>query len=219
MEKKLLISQSLLRLSKSKRKVMKHKTYLFHWRRGKKFASEHNGEGEVTIVTGFLASLHLSQNQCDSIEKATRAQRQCTEWVQKRKGRISASKYHEVHTKVKIMAGRKKVVKTKPLIARNVHHQSLNVSAMQWGQAHEKDALDALVKTEWTKHTNMHIFEVGLFAKKRTSLTLGQVLMLLAPVKHLLLNANVHTALKMRGFLTPGIKLSFYGWIVVEHVC
>lgn len=24
----------------------------------KKFASEHNGEGEVTIVTGFLASLH-----------------------------------------------------------------------------------------------------------------------------------------------------------------
>ena len=75
MEKKLLISQSLLRLSKSKRKVMKHKTYLFHWRRGKKFASEHNGEGEVTIVTGFLASLHLSQNQCDSIEKATRAQR------------------------------------------------------------------------------------------------------------------------------------------------
>ena len=31
----------------------------------------------------------------------------------------------------------------------------------------------------------MHIFEVGLFAKKRTSLTLGQVLMLLAPVKHL----------------------------------
>ena len=49
----------------------------------------------------------------------------------------------------------------------------------------------------------MHIFEVGLFAKKRTSLTLGQVLMLLAPViavKHLLLNANVHTALKMRGF-------------------
>ena len=58
----------------------------------------------------------------------------------------------------------------------------------------------------------MHIFEVGLFAKKRTSLTLGQVLMLLAPViavNHLLLNANVHTALKMRGFLTPGIKLSF----------
>ena len=108
------------------------------------------------------------------------------------------------------------------LIARIVHHQSLNVSAMQWGQAHEKDALNALVKTEWTKHTNMHIFEVGLFAKKRTSLTLGQVLMLLAPViavNHLLLNANVHTALKMRGFLTPGIKLSFYGWIVVEHVC
>ena len=100
-------------------------------------------------MTGFLTSLHLSQNQCDSIEKATRAQRQCTEWVQKRKGRISASKYHEVHTKVKtIMAGRKKVVKTKPLIARIVHHQSLNVSAMQWGQAHEKDALDALVKTE-----------------------------------------------------------------------
>ena len=175
MEKKLLISQSLLRLSKSKKKVMKHKTYLFHWRRGKKFASEHNGEGEVTIVTGFLASLHLSQNQCDSIEKATRAQRQCTEWVQKRKGRISASKYHEVHTKVKtIMAGRKKVVKTKPLIARIVHHQSLNVSAMQWGQAHEKDALDALVKTEWTKHTNMHIFEVGLFAKKGPPLNWGK---------------------------------------------
>ena len=31
-----------------------------------KFASEHEGEGEVTMVTGFLESLHLSQNQCDS---------------------------------------------------------------------------------------------------------------------------------------------------------
>ena len=70
-----------------------------------KFASGHKGEGEgeVTIVTGFLKSLHLSQNQCDSIEKATRAQSQCTEWVEQRKGRITASKFHEVHTKVKTL--------------------------------------------------------------------------------------------------------------------
>lgn len=133
-----------------------------------KFASEHKGEGEVTIVTGFLESLHLSQNQCDSIEKATRAQSQCTEWVEQRKGRITASKFHEVHTKVKtLLAGRKKVVKTKPLIARIVHHQSLNnVPAVQWGRAHEKEALDAFVTTEGPKHTNMQIFEAGLFVKR-----------------------------------------------------
>ena len=71
-----------------------------------KFASEHKGEGEVTIVTGFPESLHLSQNQCDSIEKATRAQSQCTEWVEQRKGRITASKFHEVHTKVKTLLPR-----------------------------------------------------------------------------------------------------------------
>ena len=92
-----------------------------------KFASEHMGEGEVTIVKGFLELLvellHLSQNQCDSIEKATKAQSQCTERVKQRKGRITASKFHEVHTKVKtLIAGCKKAVKTKPLIARIVHH-------------------------------------------------------------------------------------------------
>ena len=88
-----------------------------------KFASEHMGEGEVTIVKGFLELLHLSQNQCDSIEKATKAQSQCTERVEQRKGRITASKFHEVHTKVKtLIAGCKKAVKTKPLIARIVHH-------------------------------------------------------------------------------------------------
>ena len=34
-----------------------------------KFASEHKGEGEVTIVTGFLESLHLSQNQCIQLKR------------------------------------------------------------------------------------------------------------------------------------------------------
>ena len=44
------------------------------------------------MVTGFVESLHFSQNQCDSIEKATRAQSQCTEWVEQRKGSITALK-------------------------------------------------------------------------------------------------------------------------------
>ena len=68
-----------------------------------KFASEHEGEGEVTMVTGFLESLHLSQNQCDSIEKATRAQSQFTEWVEQRKGRITTSEFHKVHIIVKTL--------------------------------------------------------------------------------------------------------------------
>ena len=69
--------------------------------------------------------------------------------MEQRKGRITTSEFHEVHIIVKtLVAGCKKVVKIKPLIARIVHHQSLNnVPAMQWGRAHEKDASDAFVKT------------------------------------------------------------------------
>ena len=109
------------------------------------FASHHKGEGEVTMVTSFLESLHFTQGQCDVIERATRSQSLYWEWVEQRKGRITGSKFHDVHTKVNtLIAGRKKVVKTKPLIARIVHHQSIdNVRPIQWGRIHENDSLDA----------------------------------------------------------------------------
>ena len=126
------------------------------------FASHRKGEGEVTTINGFLESLHFTQEQCDAIESL------CSEWVEQRKGRITASKFHEVHTKVNtLMAGRKKVVKTNPLIARIVHHQSLdNVPPIQWGKTHEKDALDAFIRVEGPKHKNMKLKEVGLILKK-----------------------------------------------------
>ena len=132
------------------------------------FASHHKGEGEVTMVTSFLESLHFTQGQCDAIERATRSQSLCSEWVEKRQARITGSKFHEVHTKANtLIAGRKKVVKTKPLIAHIVHHQSIdNVRPIQWGRVHEKDALDAFKRVEGPKHTNMKLNEVELMLKR-----------------------------------------------------
>ena len=67
----------------------------------------------------------------------------------------------------------------------------------------------------------MQIFEAGLFVKKKNLPYIGASPDAIAPViavEHLLLNADVYTALKVKGFLMPGIEPSFYGWVVVEYV-
>ena len=46
----------------------------------------------------LFINLNISESQCREIERATRKQRNCTEWQQQRKGCITASNFHDVFT-------------------------------------------------------------------------------------------------------------------------
>ena len=99
------------------------------------YVEENQGKSEAEMVAGFLESLHFTPQQCESIEQIIRAQSESSDWVEQRKGRITASNYHDVYTEVNThLAGRKKVVKTKPLLNKVMNHQSLdNIPAIKWG--------------------------------------------------------------------------------------
>ena len=75
------------------------------------YAQENENKEEPEYITNFLESLHDTQEQCDIIEKVSRGQGDTTDWHEQRKGRITASVFHNVHTKVQtIIAGRKRVI-------------------------------------------------------------------------------------------------------------
>lgn len=136
------------------------------------YTETHTNMAEAEYIAGFLETLHYTTEMCEVIEKSTRGQGSSNDWIEQRKGRITASIFHEVHTKVQtIISGRKRVVKVTPLTARIMgHQQSLDyLPSIQWGKIHERDAKDAFFKSEFGKHRKLRIREVGLFVKRDIS--------------------------------------------------
>ena len=68
-------------------------------------------KGETEMVAGFLEDLHFNQGQCESLARLTQEQIEPSNWVKQQKGRITASSFHNVHTKVSTLLA----VKTRPL--------------------------------------------------------------------------------------------------------
>ena len=132
------------------------------------YSKAHENKEEPEYVADFLESLHFTKEQCQIIERESRGQGDSSYWSEQRKGRITASVFHDVHTKVqRLLARRKRVIKVKPLTARVMgHHPSLeHLPAIQWGRTHEKDAKDAFIKSEFGKHKKLEVQEAGLFVK------------------------------------------------------
>ena len=101
------------------------------------------------------------------LRKKTRKQAENPEWFEQRIGRLTASKHHEIYTKVNtIMASRsKKVHKTTPLVATILGKDKdwSHLPAFQYGREHEKDAKDAFIKLESLKHRSFTVKECGLY--------------------------------------------------------
>lgn len=101
------------------------------------FSSSFNGEKQEK-VNGFLATLPLSDEEVSFIEKETRGQSSSTAWKEHRKGRITASNFKEVCTKIDSLAKTRGNVKPKttPLLAKLVSgSEDLDhVPAIKWGK-------------------------------------------------------------------------------------
>ena len=76
----------------------------------------------------LFINLKISESQCWEIERATREQRNCTEWQQQWKGHITASNFHDMFTAKDI---------SKPLLKKITPESNLsyrgNIPAIKWG--------------------------------------------------------------------------------------
>ena len=118
----------------------------------------------------FTSKLSFNDEQLHELEKATRNQSKSRIWWEHRKGRVTASRFHEVHQKVQALnKNRKKSVKVKvtPLLLSFVEPEVLkNIPALDWGKINEKHAAESFMQQEGKKHKNPKLFVCGLFLLK-----------------------------------------------------
>ena len=81
----------------------------------------------------------------DLIEYNTRDQSNSSLWFDMRKGRLTASRHHDIYTKVNTIAQSQGAVKSKttPLVEKILFPEKPSVTnaAIKWGIDHEPDAL------------------------------------------------------------------------------
>lgn len=127
---------------------------------------KHADENEDNLIVMFSEQLSFNDASLKELEKATRGQSSKRAWVEQRKGRITASNFHDVYTKVKtLLRMRGQTVKTKvsPLLAKMLYPADLSdIPAIKWGRQNEKSASEAFFYGEGKKHNNPKLIDCGL---------------------------------------------------------
>lgn len=120
--------------------------------------------GEVELCDKFLENL---SQKCDlkMIEKKTRNQAASKTWYEQREGRLTASRHHEVYTKVNTVLRAKKVHKTTPLVAKLLGKEKdiSHLPALQWGRDNEATARRKFMEVVALKHLCFTVKDCGLF--------------------------------------------------------
>ena len=84
------------------------------------YATKHEGMSEAELVRGRMESLTLTEKTQTAIERNTRGQADNPLWFESRKGRITASKFHDVNTKVNSVVSNRSQTepRTTPLVSK-----------------------------------------------------------------------------------------------------
>lgn len=129
-----------------------------------------NTAADTDKVNMFGEKLSFNDDQLHELEKATRRQSNSRHWWDQRKGRITASRFHEVHQKVNMLhKNRAKPVKCKvtPLLLSFVEPTMLrNGLALEWGKKNETHAAESFMQQEGKKHAAPKLLFCGLFIYK-----------------------------------------------------
>ena len=122
------------------------------------------------VIDRFTNCLTFNDRQIHELEKCTRNQSNSQYWWDQRKGRITASHFHKVHTKMQtILRRRGNPVKTcvTPLIQELVDPVPLEkIPSLDWGKSNEHNAAAAFMKLEGVKHSHPKLLPCGLFILK-----------------------------------------------------
>ena len=108
------------------------------------------------LIEKFASLLSFNDSQISELEKATRNQASSKVWWDQRKGRITASRFHDVHTKIQGILRRKdKVIKSRvtPLVLSMIKPEKIsNVPSLDWGKQNEINAAEAFMQQEGIHH-------------------------------------------------------------------
>lgn len=105
--------------------------------------------------------LSLSDGECINIEASTRLQRNCNEWMMQRRGRITASSFHDVYAL-------KRTTSPIPLCNRLLNPKDLSmIPAIKWGNDNEGLARQQYVNELSPRHENLRCKPSGLVVNPR----------------------------------------------------
>ena len=126
-------------------------------------------------IAKFLRCLSFSDNDVQAIEKMTRTQSKSPRWKEHRKGSLTASKNHDVFTRVNTLAKLKSSYfpKVTPLVADLIYQDNNldHIEAIKWGHDHEEDAAKVFCALEATKHLDFKVEPAGIFVNKTRAYT------------------------------------------------
>ena len=112
-----------------------------------------------------MKSLSVSTETASRLEIKTRGQSENERWEQAGIGRLTASKHHEIYTKVNTITKSTGVIKPKttPLVKQILFHDMNidNVDAIKWRRMHEQTALKQFYAQEATKHQKYKLTACG----------------------------------------------------------
>ena len=118
-------------------------------------------------VEQFLQGLVTTQQEIEKIEQLTRGQSGNKLWLRAREGRLTASKHHEIYTKVNSLSRSRGPIKprTTPLVASLINRTNdlSNLPAVKWGMQHEDDALKQFYASEAVQHKGFKLKNCGIF--------------------------------------------------------
>ncbi len=101
-------------------------------------------------------SLALTKAEAEHIEKATKKQRECTEWYRQRAGRLTSSTFHNIYV-------RKKQSNPDVLVKRLLSKKDIStVPAIKWGVEHEETARRDYICKMSLSHQHFECTLVGL---------------------------------------------------------
>ena len=123
-------------------------------------------------ISSFLRSLPISDQGLKVIERKTKGQADNDFWINLRKGRLTASKDHDIctkmHSSIKCTGAIKP--KTTPIVQKIMHldNDISHMPAVKWGRDHESLGVKAFFIKEERNHDDLKVQKCGLFvdAKK-----------------------------------------------------
>ena len=129
--------------------------------------SEHS---HTNLTQLLIQNMYLTEDQICKVEEETKGQADNALWYQLRLGRLTASKHHDIYTKVNSITKCKSNVrpKTTPLVAKMVYPKSsFKNEAMKWGIENETNAMKEFYANEAVNHSDFKTDKAGLFLAKQ----------------------------------------------------
>lgn len=126
-----------------------------------------SNESQEDIIKLFTEQLSFNDDQIKELEKITRNQSTSDSWWEQRIGRITASKFGDVHKKVCSINKAAAKSKVTSLILSIVQPEKLqNVPSLEWGKSNESNASVSFMKHKGEKHTLPKLIACGLYIHK-----------------------------------------------------